>query len=229
LVDPATYRLWLQAGRGTAEHTLAYSAAGAVALDPLGFSNPLRTSGVVPAFSPNWYANLYVADYTSTFVRLAYNQDPTRGATIDWSLRLGTVVAITPGETSYTINHNLNNSSAVVLVAISWNGPVYVTSHGANSMVVDFATEPQHPRLLWWGTHADSTDATGSQEAVDAGSGSWTIRHNLGKIGPFFWLTSWPTTTKIHERNDDTVTLKFQVEAPSGATIDWRAKKPSAS
>jgi hypothetical protein len=231
LVNPATYRLWLQSPVGTAELDSAFSAAGLVATAsrPLDINNLLGTANVVPAFSSNWYANLYVGTYSAQQLSLLYNQDPpARGATVDFSVRLGTAVTITAGQTSYTITHGLGVST-VIIPTVNWNTPVYITSRGATQHVIKFAVEPYAPSLLWWATHADSTDVIGSAEAITDGAATHTIRHNQGQIGPFFWLTSWPTTAKIHTRDENTVTLAFQVEAPPGATIDWRAKKPSAS
>jgi hypothetical protein len=231
ILGPSQYWLYQQANRNTANNRVSDCAAGyVVTSDPISVTHRFATSGIVPAVSGNWYANLYVNTYDSSRFSLRYNQDPpSRGATIDWSLRLGSAVAISAGSTSYTITHNTGSASTVIIPTVNWNTPVYISSRGATQHVVKFAIEAPNSQLLWWATHADSDDETGSAEAVTAGSYAHTITHGLGQIGPFFWLTSWPTTAKIHSRTETTTTLAFQVEAPSGATIDWRAKKPCAS
>ena len=141
-ISPETATMFLngRSGQTVPITTVARSSYVVLPGDEFTFSHPFLTDSVVPAFTPSWNTAVYPITVTDRDITAGFSVPAGMGATIDTVVSPGTKALLTTGATSYTITHNLNNASAVVLVAVSFNTAIYRTAKNANSLTVGFST-----------------------------------------------------------------------------------------
>jgi hypothetical protein len=185
----------------------------------------LMTSGVVPAFTPNWNTNVYAAEVTSERIRVAFSVEADRARTLDYVVSRGTREAVLTDAESHTITHNFASATTNIFFSTSWNTVVYRTSKLANSMTVGFSTAAPEGSYLYWSRHNQDNDITGTATVAD-GSTTATIEHNAGwALLPIFLLPNWNTTILYVDKfNPNQTVVKFSTPPYGAGSLDYRVK-----
>lgn len=231
--------LWKQAGAQRAPNLRVESETVSGRVIPesptvYGISHRFETAAIIPCFTPNWNTAVPVARIDSAkFFPSFPNTPPAKGATLDYALVRGSSEAVSADAVSHTITHNLNDATAVVLVAVSWNTTIARGTKLANSFTVSFSVgaPSDGSGLIYWSPQSDDTDIYEDSEAVDGDATELTIIHNAGVRNlPMFFLPNWNTTYWFVDRGDNETTIRFGNSAPSGGgEIDWRIKEVTVS
>jgi hypothetical protein len=227
--------LWKQAGATRAPNLRVESetVSGRVVPDVLqerGIAHAFETASIIPAFTPSWNTTIPVARIDSAKFFPRFSVAPqAKNATLDYALVRGVAQSVGSYASTFTINHNLNDATAVILVQTNWNTTIKRVSKSANSMVVGFnVTAPESGGLIYWSDQSDDTDIYENGEMIDANAEQWTIYHNAGTINlPMFFLPSWNTVIWFFDRRENETTVKFSTSAPSNGSglLDWKIKE----
>jgi hypothetical protein len=230
MLNPTTLYLYLYAG-GTPPsrppqtfYQAQYSLKPGI--DEMILPHTLQTASIVPAFTPSWNTTVWATVITDTYLKVRFGvQTPLKAATLDYSVNRGTGVAVTSGVTTWTVSHNFNDATAVILFASNWNTTIRVRTKAANSTIVDFSTPAPTGAYLYYGLHQDDSDITSTEVVSDAAK-THTIRHNASRAFlPIFVQPSWYTTVTWKEKLDLNQTVISFGTPPSGAaTMDTRVK-----